>query len=89
MIDSDPLPASHMVRIYRRRERHIKARGVSSLGFAEAVQALTDAGHLPLRLGSVAAADPPYHFQIFLSADASTVVACLGVDQAHRMIDRE
>ncbi|MEV5211656.1 hypothetical protein AB0K35_29690 [Micromonospora sp. NPDC053740] len=89
MIDSDPLPASHMVSIYRRQERHIKARGVPSLGFAEAVQALTDAGNLLLRLGSVTAADPPYNFQIFLSADASTVVACLGVDQEHRMTDRE
>ncbi|MEU8006288.1 hypothetical protein AB0B66_34460 [Catellatospora sp. NPDC049111] len=54
------------------------------LGFREAVDRLDELGDQPLRLGQVAVLSPPYHFLLFLTADLSAVVACIGVDQQHQ-----
>lgn len=45
------------------------------------------AGEQLVRLGAVDVEDPPYHFQLFLNAAGTKVVACLGVDQhlGHRL----
>ncbi|GAB3816560.1 hypothetical protein [Micromonospora zhanjiangensis] len=84
VVHDHPLPAANFLRTYRRRRRHARAAGIPTLGFDLAVEALAAAGDLPLRLGSVTAVDPPYHFQLVLTEDASAVVACLGIDQQHR-----
>jgi hypothetical protein len=75
------LPASHYERIYRLRERHTHRIGQPSVGFRETVERLRELGDQPVRLGAVTVAHPLYHYQLFLSADLSTVVGCLGVDQ--------
>ena len=78
------VPASRMVPAYERRESHTVAEGIRTLGFADAVASLRDVGTQHVQLGQVTVTDPPYLFMLFLAADASTVVACLGVDQQHQ-----
>jgi hypothetical protein len=74
-------PASGMLPAYERREAHTIARGIPTLGFPEALASLRGLGTEPVQLGQVTVTDPPYLFMLFLTADASSVVACLGVDQ--------
>ncbi|WP_320065954.1 hypothetical protein [Micromonospora sp. RTGN7] len=78
------MPASHFARIYDRRERHCRERGIATLGFREGVEHLQDARDQVVRLGWVKVTDPGYHFQLFLTEDLSAVIACIGVDQAHQ-----
>jgi len=51
------------------------------LGFAAAVETLRTFGREPVRLEAVNVDQPKYHFVLFLDADATAVLACLGVDQ--------
>ncbi|HEX5595053.1 MAG TPA: hypothetical protein VFX61_03385 [Micromonosporaceae bacterium] len=81
VIYDSAVPANLLAHIYRRRETHVRERGLPTLGFRQAVDSLHAAGNQPLRLGAVRVADPPSHFQLFVSADGSTVVACLAVAQ--------
>jgi hypothetical protein len=74
-------PASHYQHIYRRREQHTRRHGLPTVGFRETVERLRDLGEQPVVLGAVDVAFPPYHYQLFVSADLSTMVGCLGVDQ--------
>jgi hypothetical protein len=80
----DAVPASRIVPAYERRAVRTVAEGTPTLGFADAVAALRRIGTQPVRLGQVTVTEPPYVFMVFLSGDASTVVACLGIDQAGR-----
>ncbi|MEH0982046.1 hypothetical protein [Micromonospora sp. CPCC 205556] len=75
------IPASTLAPAYRRREAITRGRGIPTLGFAVAVETLDALGDQPVRLGGVRQLEPPYHFQLFLSADATSVLACLAVDQ--------
>lgn len=77
-------PASHFVPIYRQRERHCRREGIATLGFDQAVERLEAAQEQPVRLGWVHVTEPPYYFQLFLADDLSTVLSCIGVDQAQR-----
>jgi hypothetical protein len=79
-------PASRLAGTYQRRASHTQQRGIPTLGFAAAVQALHEYGEQPVRLGAVDVDDPPYHFQLFLDENLTSIVACLGVNQdpAHR-----
>lgn len=79
-------PASGMVPAYERREAHTVARGIPTLGFPEALASLRSVGAAQVQLGQVTVANPPYLFMLFLAADSSEVVACLGVDQEHQAI---
>jgi len=74
------MPATHYAVIYARRERLCRQRGISSVGFRQAVEDLQLAGDQAVCLGWVDTVDPPYHFQLFLNEDLSAIVACLGVD---------
>ena len=74
-------PASEFARTYQRRASHIELVGIPTLGFSVAVQALHQYGEQPVRLGAVDVDDPPYHFQLFLNEELTSVIACLGVDQ--------
>ena len=83
--------AAELARTYQRRESHIELAGIPTVGFSVAVQALHQYGEQPVRLGAVDADDPPYHFQLFLDKELTTVIACLGVDQdpAHRRTPKD
>jgi hypothetical protein len=85
-VSNDAQPASGLASTYQRRAGHTRQAGVPTLGFSAAVQALCGYGEQPVRLGAVDVDDPPYHFQLFLDENLTSVVACLGVDQdpAHR-----
>ena len=48
----------------------------------QAVDELRSRGEDLVRIGAVDTDNPPYHFQLFLNEDATTVIACLGVDQS-------
>ncbi|WP_345566571.1 hypothetical protein [Nonomuraea rosea] len=65
--------------IYRRRARLTHRKDIPSLGFDEAVTQLGTCGLQHLILGIVKNTQSDYRFQLFLSPDASRVVACLGV----------
>jgi hypothetical protein len=77
----DPLPADQLARSYSRRALHMAKIGNPMLGGAEAIEQLHSSGQRMLRIGEAKVDDPPTHFQLFLTADASRVVACLGIDQ--------
>ena len=82
LFDAYPaVTASHFANVYARRERRMRAAGTPTLGFQDTVHRLRELGDQPLLLGEVGVASPAYHFQLFLTADLSAVVACLGVDR--------
>jgi hypothetical protein len=83
-IDDGEVPASRLATIYHRRDRLTRAKGIQSRGFTAAVEALQSHGEEPICIGAVDIDDPPYHFQLFLNANLTAVVACLGVDQRWR-----
>jgi hypothetical protein len=75
------LPADQLARSYSRRAQHMAKIGNPMLGGAEAIAQLETSGDRPLRVGEAKIENPPTHFQLFLTADASRVVACIGIDQ--------
>ena len=80
--------ASTLVRIYAHRDRHTRETGIPTLGFPAAVDALRQHGEQPIKVGAVDTEDPPYHFQLFLAEQLTSVVACLGVDQDHALLSQ-
>ncbi|QBR91550.1 hypothetical protein [Nocardioides euryhalodurans] len=68
-----------LMAIYRRRARHVAAIGLEHGGFEEALIDLGRCGAEVLRLGAVTDRRGRRHFQLFVSADADDVVACLWV----------
>ena len=78
------VPANNLASTYRGRKAITRDRGIPTLGFAAAVETLHALGEQPVRLGGVTQLDPPYYFQLFLAADAASVLACIGVDQKHQ-----
>ncbi|MGC4797223.1 hypothetical protein ACLQ3H_24355 [Micromonospora saelicesensis] len=83
-ITDGALPASHYARIYDRRERHCRQRGIATLSFRQGVERLHEATDQPVRLGWVKVTDPDHHFQLFFTDDLSAVVACIGIGQRFR-----
>jgi hypothetical protein len=77
----DTVPADQLARSYSRRAQHMAKIGTPMLGGDDAIAQLQFAGGRPLRIGEAKVEDPPTHFQLFLTADATRVVACLGIDQ--------
>ncbi|MFF5226776.1 hypothetical protein [Dactylosporangium sp. NPDC000521] len=77
----DTVPADQLARSYSRRAQHMAKIGTPMLGGDDAITRLQVAGGRPLRIGEAKVEDPPTHFQLFLTADATRVVACLGIDQ--------
>jgi hypothetical protein len=78
-VDEQSCPAAPVAAIYARRDLITSRAGQSTSGFSEAVEALRSHGDRLIRIGAVDVDDPRYHFQVFLRADMSGVVACLGV----------
>jgi hypothetical protein len=79
--DGTATPAE-LLDICRRRHGKLLEQGVETVGFEQALRDLESTARPLLRLGSVDVGDPPYHFAVFLAAQRTEVVACLGVDQA-------
>ncbi len=77
----DTVPADQLARSYSRRAQHMAKIGTPMLGGDDAIARLQISGDRPLRIGEAKVEDPPTHFQLFLTADATRVVACLGIDQ--------
>ena len=77
----DAVPADQLARSYSRRVQHLARIGNQMLGSDDAIARLLISGDRPLRICEATVEDPPTHFQLFLSADATRVVACLGIDQ--------
>ncbi|MEV5895659.1 hypothetical protein [Nonomuraea fuscirosea] len=75
----DPVEALPLTKTYRRRARLTRRMDVPSVGFDEAVTQLGAFELQHLILGIVRSTESGYRFQLFLSPDASRVVACLGV----------
>lgn len=72
--------AGSLARIYGRRLRHTQRTGIQTVGLERAVQLLGQHDR-PVRLGQVKAADGRWVFMLFLTEDASALVACTGVRQ--------
>jgi hypothetical protein len=72
--------AESLARIYGRRLRHTRRKGIETLGLERAVQ-LLGRHDQPVRLGQVKAADGAWVFMLFLTEDGSALVACTGVRQ--------
>ncbi|MGV9773377.1 hypothetical protein [Streptosporangium sp. NPDC003464] len=77
----DPVEVLPLTKIYQRRARLTRRMDIPSLGFDEAVTQLCSYGLQHLILGIVKSTESDYRFQLFLSPDASRVVACLGVNK--------
>ncbi|MEU1385931.1 MULTISPECIES: hypothetical protein [unclassified Nonomuraea] len=77
----DPVEVLPLTKIYQRRARLTRWMDIPSLCFDEAVTQLGSCGLQHLILGIVKSPQSDYRFQLFLSPDASRVVACLGVNK--------
>jgi hypothetical protein len=75
------VPAPQLAWIYEIREAQLREAGTATLGFAAAVEVLHSHGQRPVRLGEVKPKNSPYHFQLFLDEDLTTLLACAGTDR--------
>jgi hypothetical protein len=78
---STPVPVAELRTIFERRVRHLRSLGRAPLGGDQLVQALRSTKEETMQVLAVNSPDPRMHFALFLSADFSDLVACLGVDQ--------
>lgn len=54
-------------------------RGIETLGLERTVETLINMGHAPVRLGRILSKDEVWAFILFLSPDATKLLACTGV----------
>jgi len=79
--DQSVSPVSELRTIFERRIKHLKAIGRSAVGGDALVVALQEDFEGGLRMAVVDQATPPIHFQLFLTADLSRLIGCIGVDE--------
>ena len=81
VVYAEKMAAEQLANSYARRMNAMERVGTPTVGFPEAVAALR--AHAPgeVVIGSVTVENPPIHFQLFFTAEADRLVACLGVDQ--------
>lgn len=72
------VPASSLADIYRFRKETVRLAGLTADSYRLAVDRLTGLGDEPLRLGVVRRTDESGRFVLFVAADASPVIACVG-----------
>jgi hypothetical protein len=77
----DPTPASRMLPTYERRQAQSIASGATTVGLAEALCCLRDAGAKSVSLCQVTVNEPPYVFMVFVTDEPARVVACFGIQQ--------
>ncbi|GIF76278.1 hypothetical protein [Asanoa siamensis] len=82
--EGEPIPANELAPTYRRRDEGTRRQGITTLGFDVAVKTLESLGEEPVLLGRVAADEPPMSFVLFLTPDAGSVLACIGVGELPR-----
>ncbi|MDG4835230.1 hypothetical protein O7631_01705 [Micromonospora sp. WMMD967] len=83
------VPIGALVTMYRRRERHTRARGIRTLGFVQALDRLVSAEDLgELLIGQVGGAGTVWFYQLFLAPDGSRVVACFAIGQDKEVTPR-
>jgi hypothetical protein len=78
---STPVSVTELQTIFERRVQHLRSLGRAPLGGDQLVLALRSTSEETLQIVAVDSLDPRMHFAVFLSADFSDLVACLGVDQ--------
>ncbi|WP_147457080.1 hypothetical protein [Micromonospora pisi] len=71
-------PARQFADIWRVREQIVQDAGIPTDGWHPGLESLTAAGEQPVRVGVVQVPDTRKRFKLFLSADASALVACIG-----------
>ncbi|GAB3160397.1 hypothetical protein GCM10027290_66410 [Micromonospora sonneratiae] len=74
--------ASDLASIYRCREETVRLAGFPTDSYRVAVDALAALGDQQLRLGVVRPVGMFSRFVLFLAADASAIVACIGRDRS-------
>ncbi|WP_242513993.1 hypothetical protein [Streptomyces leeuwenhoekii] len=74
--------AEALARVYERRLRHTRHRGIETTNLAHAVD-LLGRQQCPVRLGQITAADGSWTFMLFLSEDGSRLIVCTGVRRTH------
>jgi hypothetical protein len=72
--------AGALARVYERRLRYTRRRGIETTSLAHAVDQLGRHQH-PVRLGQIRAADGVWTFMLFLTEDGSRLIACTGVQR--------
>lgn len=77
------VPAQQLAGIYAARLRRARRRGTETLALSATVDILTRYGTAPLRLGCISTRDRTWAFMLFITDDASVVLACTGVRQAN------
>jgi hypothetical protein len=78
------VPAGSLAGTYAVRLEHTQEKGIETLGLPESVEMLRRYEGDPLRLGRIGAPDGSWHFVLFLTSDASALLACAGVKQRGR-----
>jgi hypothetical protein len=80
----NPVPVSELIGTYTVREAITRETGIPTLGYPDALHSLRGCDLEEVLLWGVTQIDPPYYFQLFMSADAERVIACIGVSQDPR-----
>ncbi|WP_067141653.1 hypothetical protein [Microtetraspora malaysiensis] len=75
----NPVHLRPLLTTFRRRVGLLRRLGTPTLDSDETIARLEACGLEVVCLGLVQAADPPYHFQLFLSPGLDQLIACLGV----------
>lgn len=74
------VPTEPLARVYGRRLKHTRRKGIETSGLERAVQDLAEHGG-PVRLGQIRTADGSWVYMLLLDQDGSALVACTGVRQ--------
>ncbi|MEV0613296.1 hypothetical protein AB0I81_08200 [Nonomuraea sp. NPDC050404] len=73
------VPASELATTYGRRLRLTTKQGARTQALLQTVNTLNSLDQSPIRLGSITSADRTWTYILFLTQDATEVIACTGV----------
>lgn len=73
------IPATHLVGAYRVRMMSTAAKGIATVGLAEAVSALDAAGTASVAIGDIGGPSDGWLFIVFVDLDSGSLLACTGV----------
>jgi hypothetical protein len=78
------VPCQQLASIYAARLRRARRRGTQTLALPPTVNILTRLAATPVPIGCIFTADRTWAFMLFLTFDASAVIACTGVRRGDR-----
>ena len=78
------VPGQQLASIYAARHRRARKRGTETLALSATVDILTQHSTAPLRIGCIFTPDRTWAFMLFLSEDASVILAFTGVRKTDR-----